>query len=48
MISLSMAKRLILKIDNATQKAHQADGITPLDTVGEVHITVSRGTDDVL
>ena len=45
LISLSMAKRLNVKIHPATQKAHQADGFTPLDTVGEVHITVTRGSD---
>ena len=45
MISLSVAKRLNMKIQPATQKAHQADGFTPLDTVGEVHITLSRDSD---
>lgn len=45
MISLSVAKRLRMKIHPATQKAHQADGFTPLDTVGEVHVSVSRGED---
>ena len=48
MISEPVAKRLGMKILPATQKAYQADGFTPLDTVGEVHIVVERGTDKFL
>ena len=45
MILESAARRLGMKIHPATQKAHQADGFTPLDTVGEVHVVLSRGSD---
>ena len=43
MICASAAHRIGLPVKHASQCAHQADGITPLDVVGECHISVSRG-----
>lgn len=43
MVKKSFASSIGLSIKPTSQKAYQADGITPLDVVGEVHCTLSRG-----
>ena len=43
MVRDSFAQAISIPIKPASQMARQADGITPLDVVGEVHCTVSRG-----
>ena len=43
MISSSFAKRIKLPMSPANQRARQADGITPLDVLGEVHCRLTRG-----
>ena len=43
MIKDNVATRLRLPIQTATQGAHQADGVTPMNVVGETHINISRG-----
>ena len=43
MIKDSAASRLKLPVQTATQGAHQADGFTPMNVVGETHIVVNRG-----
>ena len=43
MIKDSAASRLKLPVQTATQGAHQADGVTPMNVVGETHIVVNRG-----
>ena len=42
-IKESTARELGLKIEKSDQKAVQADGETPLNVVGEVHVVFSRG-----
>ena len=42
MIKSSVAQDLGAKIKDSTQMAYQADGITPLDVVGETTITFTR------
>ena len=44
MIRESAARRYKLHITRATQLAGQADGVTPLSVVGEVHIQLYRGS----
>ena len=46
MIKASFAKFLSIPINKSTQQAMQADGVTPLDIIGEVHVTLSRGNYD--
>ena len=43
MLSESAVGKVNLPVAPATQKARQADGVTPLDVVGEVHCCVTRG-----
>jgi hypothetical protein len=43
MIRASTAHLIKLPIKPASQLAHQADGITPLDVVGECHVELTRG-----
>ena len=43
MIQASFAKVIKLPVTPASQLARQADGITPLDVVGEVHCRLTRG-----
>ena len=43
MIRDSFARSITLPVKPASQMARQADGITPLDVVGEVHCHVTRG-----
>ena len=42
MIKTSVAKAIGASIQKTTQKALQADGVTQLKVVGEVHLTLSR------
>ena len=42
MIRASAAHRMGVPMKKASQCAHQADGVTPLDIVGECHVTVFR------
>ena len=42
MIRASFAKHIGIPIKPADQMAHQADGITPLDVIGEVHVQFHR------
>ncbi len=42
MVSASFARSIGLPMKRASQVAHQADGVTPLKVVGEVHCTLSR------
>ena len=44
MIKDSTASRLKLPVHTASQGAHQADGVTPMNVVGETHIWVNRGS----
>jgi hypothetical protein len=44
MIKASFAKYINLPITKASQMARQADGVTPLEVLGEVHCTLTRGT----
>ena len=44
MISDSFARAVGVPVKAASQMPRQADGITPLDVVGEVHCEVTRGT----
>ena len=44
MVRASTAKHIGLPIKPATQLAHQADGVTPLNVVGELHGVVTRGS----
>ena len=44
LLRISYAKRLGLPITPASQLARQADGVTPLDVVGEVHGQLTRGS----
>ena len=43
MIKASVAHSIQLPIVAATQMAHQADGVTPLEVIGEVHCELTRG-----
>ena len=43
MIRASTARRINLPVTPASQLAHQADGVTPLDVVGECHTRLTRG-----
>ena len=42
MICTSSAKRYGFPITPASQMAHQADGFTPMDVIGEVHCSLTR------
>ena len=42
MIKASIAKYIGAKISKSSQTALQADGVTPLNVLGEIHITLSR------
>ena len=44
MVSHDLASKIGLPISHASQMARQADGVTPLDVVGEVHCVLSRGS----
>lgn len=43
MVRASAAKLYGLPVTPASQMARQADGVTPMDVVGEVHCTLTRG-----
>lgn len=43
MIRASLARGIDLPVTPASQMARMADGVTPLDVVGEVHCTFTRG-----
>ena len=40
----SFARSIAVPIRSASQMARQANGVTPLEVVGEVHCELSRGT----
>ena len=44
MIKVSVAKYIGLPISNASQMARQADGVTPMNVLGEVHCELTRGS----
>ena len=43
MVCASSAKLYGFPITLASQMAHQADGVTPMDVIGEVHCSLTRG-----
>ena len=43
MVRTSSAKLYGFPITPASQMAHQADGVTPMDVIGEVHCSLTRG-----
>ena len=43
MMSEQFAKRIAIQVHPASQMACQADGVTPLDVMGEVHCKLTRG-----
>ena len=47
MIKSSVANYIGAKIEKTNQYALQADGVTPLDILGETHLTLSRGSHDL-
>ncbi len=44
MITAAFANSINLPTKPATQSARQADGVTPLDVIGETHCTLTRGS----
>ena len=46
MIAQSFAQKIGLPVQPASQMARQADGVTPLEVVGEVHCIITRGSAD--
>lgn len=45
MVSAAFAQAVKLPVSPATQQAKQADGVTPLDVIGEVHCRLTRDED---
>lgn len=43
LVTLDFAKSVDLPVKPTSQSAYQADGVTPLDVVGEVHCSLTRG-----
>lgn len=48
MIKQSVAEYIGARVTSTSQSALQADGVTPLKIIGETHITLSRGPNDLL